>query len=161
MSSENTETPVLTSNNQENINSIPCSLYVNLSISFKFYLCTIDLQHSCRRQFSKYTCPKCNVPYCSLICFRSQVCLISFLFWDKNIISLAGTCRMFRIVLSERNRIWHQSDSFENDRRKTENDGTPKTIRGGYFRGRSRWQRRRWILKEIRGYGFRQILESL
>ncbi|KAF8889331.1 hypothetical protein BD779DRAFT_340036 [Infundibulicybe gibba] len=26
----------------------------------------------CRRQFSKYTCPTCNVPYCSLTCFRSQ-----------------------------------------------------------------------------------------
>ncbi|KAI0337402.1 hypothetical protein BDW22DRAFT_1415935 [Trametopsis cervina] len=26
----------------------------------------------CRRQFSKYTCPKCNLQYCSLICFRSQ-----------------------------------------------------------------------------------------
>ncbi|KAF9480531.1 hypothetical protein BDN70DRAFT_905729 [Pholiota conissans] len=26
----------------------------------------------CRRQFAKYTCPKCNVPYCSLTCFRSQ-----------------------------------------------------------------------------------------
>ncbi|KAJ7628639.1 hypothetical protein FB45DRAFT_41847 [Roridomyces roridus] len=25
----------------------------------------------CRRQFSKYTCPICNVPYCSLTCFRS------------------------------------------------------------------------------------------
>ncbi|KAK7019915.1 hypothetical protein R3P38DRAFT_2971182 [Favolaschia claudopus] len=27
----------------------------------------------CRRQFSKYTCPTCNVPYCSLTCFRSPV----------------------------------------------------------------------------------------
>lgn len=26
----------------------------------------------CRRQFSKYNCPTCNVPYCSLICFRSE-----------------------------------------------------------------------------------------
>ncbi|KZT07481.1 uncharacterized protein LAESUDRAFT_724932 [Laetiporus sulphureus 93-53] len=26
----------------------------------------------CRRQFSKYTCPGCNVPYCSLTCFRSE-----------------------------------------------------------------------------------------
>ncbi|KAF8967705.1 hypothetical protein BDZ97DRAFT_1656008, partial [Flammula alnicola] len=26
----------------------------------------------CRRQFAKYTCPTCNVPYCSLTCFRSQ-----------------------------------------------------------------------------------------
>ncbi|KAK7687637.1 hypothetical protein QCA50_008852 [Cerrena zonata] len=25
----------------------------------------------CRRQFSKYTCPRCNIPYCSLTCFRS------------------------------------------------------------------------------------------
>ncbi|TFK74959.1 hypothetical protein BDN72DRAFT_892650 [Pluteus cervinus] len=26
----------------------------------------------CRRQFSKYTCPTCNVPYCSLVCFRNE-----------------------------------------------------------------------------------------
>ncbi|KAK2463625.1 hypothetical protein APHAL10511_004376 [Amanita phalloides] len=26
----------------------------------------------CGRQFAKYTCPTCNVPYCSLSCFRSQ-----------------------------------------------------------------------------------------
>ncbi|KAJ7326304.1 hypothetical protein DFH08DRAFT_787221 [Mycena albidolilacea] len=26
----------------------------------------------CRRQFSKYTCPTCNIPYCSLTCFRSE-----------------------------------------------------------------------------------------
>ncbi|KXN87517.1 Zinc finger HIT domain-containing protein 2 [Leucoagaricus sp. SymC.cos] len=26
----------------------------------------------CRRQFAKYTCPTCNVPYCSLTCFRSS-----------------------------------------------------------------------------------------
>ncbi|KDQ25058.1 hypothetical protein PLEOSDRAFT_1078943 [Pleurotus ostreatus PC15] len=26
----------------------------------------------CRRQFAKYTCPSCNVPYCSLTCFRSD-----------------------------------------------------------------------------------------
>ncbi|KAF5362166.1 hypothetical protein D9756_002243 [Leucocoprinus leucothites] len=26
----------------------------------------------CRRQFAKYTCPTCNVPYCSLVCFRSS-----------------------------------------------------------------------------------------
>ncbi|KAG8995786.1 hypothetical protein FRB93_001068 [Tulasnella sp. JGI-2019a] len=28
--------------------------------------------HRCKRSFSKYTCPKCNVPYCSLICYRSE-----------------------------------------------------------------------------------------
>ncbi|EGN96716.1 hypothetical protein SERLA73DRAFT_184848, partial [Serpula lacrymans var. lacrymans S7.3] len=27
----------------------------------------------CRRQFSRYTCPTCNIPYCSLTCFRSEV----------------------------------------------------------------------------------------
>ncbi|KAF5336161.1 hypothetical protein D9611_006356 [Ephemerocybe angulata] len=26
----------------------------------------------CHRQFAKYTCPTCNVPYCSLTCFRSE-----------------------------------------------------------------------------------------
>ncbi|KAA1469106.1 hypothetical protein DENSPDRAFT_834646 [Dentipellis sp. KUC8613] len=26
----------------------------------------------CRRQFSRYTCPRCNLPYCSLPCFRSE-----------------------------------------------------------------------------------------
>ncbi|KAF9269090.1 hypothetical protein L218DRAFT_418922 [Marasmius fiardii PR-910] len=27
----------------------------------------------CRRQLSRYTCPSCSIPYCSLICFRSPV----------------------------------------------------------------------------------------
>ena len=26
----------------------------------------------CCRQVARYTCPTCNVPYCSLICFRSE-----------------------------------------------------------------------------------------
>ncbi|GBE86234.1 hypothetical protein BKA93DRAFT_816514 [Sparassis latifolia] len=26
----------------------------------------------CRRQFARYTCPRCNIPYCSLTCFRSE-----------------------------------------------------------------------------------------
>ncbi|KAI0333905.1 hypothetical protein GY45DRAFT_1319144 [Cubamyces sp. BRFM 1775] len=26
----------------------------------------------CRRQFSRYTCPRCNIPYCSLVCYRSE-----------------------------------------------------------------------------------------
>lgn len=32
-----------------------------------------ETAHSCRRQFSRYTCPRCNIPYCSLVCFRSEV----------------------------------------------------------------------------------------
>jgi hypothetical protein len=27
----------------------------------------------CKRQFAKYACPRCNIPYCSLMCFRSEV----------------------------------------------------------------------------------------
>lgn len=34
---------------------------------------TNDFNSRCRRQFSKYTCPTCNIPYCSLTCFRSEV----------------------------------------------------------------------------------------
>ncbi|KAF9646230.1 hypothetical protein BDM02DRAFT_3100173 [Thelephora ganbajun] len=26
----------------------------------------------CNRQFAKYACPQCNIPYCSLTCFRSE-----------------------------------------------------------------------------------------
>lgn len=26
----------------------------------------------CRRQFSRYTCPRCNLLYCSLSCFRTE-----------------------------------------------------------------------------------------
>ncbi|KAF8605897.1 hypothetical protein BDV93DRAFT_521242 [Ceratobasidium sp. AG-I] len=26
----------------------------------------------CRRQFAKYTCPACNLQYCSLVCYRSE-----------------------------------------------------------------------------------------
>ncbi|TCD69468.1 hypothetical protein EIP91_007594 [Steccherinum ochraceum] len=37
---------------QDNLGTIPCNI--------------------CRRQFSRYTCPRCNIPYCSLTCFRSE-----------------------------------------------------------------------------------------
>lgn len=33
-----------------------------------------DDPRSCRRQISRYTCPSCNLSYCSLKCFRSEVC---------------------------------------------------------------------------------------
>jgi len=42
---------IITSVNTESVHSTPCQM--------------------CRRQFSKYTCPRCNAPYCSLTCFRS------------------------------------------------------------------------------------------
>lgn len=46
-----------------------CDMYAVYSGFFsKSNLCS-----SCRRQIAKYTCPKCNLPYCSLACFRSQV----------------------------------------------------------------------------------------
>lgn len=35
----------------------------------------------CHKQISQYTCPKCNLPYCSLACFRSpehQACTENF-----------------------------------------------------------------------------------
>ncbi|EMD38803.1 hypothetical protein CERSUDRAFT_92834 [Gelatoporia subvermispora B] len=46
--------PSITTHVQESepIASVPCSI--------------------CRRQFSRYTCPRCNIPYCSLLCFRSD-----------------------------------------------------------------------------------------
>jgi hypothetical protein len=33
-----------------------------------------DDPRSCRRQISRYTCPSCNLSYCGLKCFRSEVC---------------------------------------------------------------------------------------
>jgi hypothetical protein len=31
-----------------------------------------DVCGLCDVQFSRYTCPKCNVPYCSLVCYKSD-----------------------------------------------------------------------------------------
>lgn len=36
-------------------------------------LLTEGADNSCKAADSKYTCPRCNVPYCSLACFQSQV----------------------------------------------------------------------------------------
>lgn len=47
---------------------VVCKMYVSLSFN------RLDCSHTpsrCRRQVSKYTCPTCNLPYCSLTCFRS------------------------------------------------------------------------------------------
>ncbi|EPT01274.1 hypothetical protein FOMPIDRAFT_1029983 [Fomitopsis schrenkii] len=46
------DTPVNTQPVAEPTASLPCAI--------------------CRRQFSRYTCPRCNIPYCSLTCFRSE-----------------------------------------------------------------------------------------
>ncbi|KAI0642320.1 hypothetical protein C8Q79DRAFT_1013608 [Trametes meyenii] len=54
MPEETQPEPVIASSSAEadSVTTIPCSI--------------------CRRQFSRYTCPRCNVPYCSLVCFRSE-----------------------------------------------------------------------------------------
>ncbi|RPD65186.1 hypothetical protein L226DRAFT_501974 [Lentinus tigrinus ALCF2SS1-7] len=46
--------PVIASSSREteSVSTVPCAI--------------------CRRQFSRYTCPRCNIPYCSLVCFRSE-----------------------------------------------------------------------------------------
>ncbi|KAI0741363.1 hypothetical protein C8Q80DRAFT_1194033 [Daedaleopsis nitida] len=48
------EEPIIASSSREteSVAAVPCAI--------------------CRRQFSRYTCPRCNIPYCSLICFRSE-----------------------------------------------------------------------------------------
>ncbi|KAK0217736.1 hypothetical protein IW262DRAFT_1274884 [Armillaria fumosa] len=43
-------------------------MYVSLPFHRPYYL---PVSYRCRRQVSKYTCPTCNLPYCSLTCFRS------------------------------------------------------------------------------------------
>ncbi|KAI6119256.1 hypothetical protein EV401DRAFT_1861758 [Pisolithus croceorrhizus] len=46
---------------------------------------------SCRKHASRYTCPTCNVPYCSLICFRSEThAQCSETFYRKEITSGGG-----------------------------------------------------------------------
>ncbi|KAI1788145.1 hypothetical protein LXA43DRAFT_974958 [Ganoderma leucocontextum] len=46
--------PIIASSSREteSVSTIPCAI--------------------CRRQFARYTCPRCNIPYCSLVCFRSE-----------------------------------------------------------------------------------------
>lgn len=49
---------------------------LSLLTSSATFLC-----HSCQKQLSRYTCPKCNLPYCSLTCFRApehRACADSF-----------------------------------------------------------------------------------
>ncbi|KIK78404.1 hypothetical protein PAXRUDRAFT_164131 [Paxillus rubicundulus Ve08.2h10] len=51
-----------------------------------------DPSLSCRRQFSRYTCPSCNVAYCSLTCFRSEVhSQCSETFYRKEIVTGINT----------------------------------------------------------------------
>ncbi|KAH9852166.1 hypothetical protein C2E23DRAFT_868976 [Lenzites betulinus] len=53
MSEETQTEPVIASTAEaESVTTVPCVI--------------------CRRQFSRYTCPRCNIPYCSLVCFRSE-----------------------------------------------------------------------------------------
>ena len=44
-------------------------------------LTLLPRRNSCEKQISRYTCPSCNLPYCSLACFRDpqhQACLDHF-----------------------------------------------------------------------------------
>ncbi|KAI0630666.1 hypothetical protein C8Q77DRAFT_219757 [Trametes polyzona] len=52
MSEDNIEPVIASSTETESVATVPCAI--------------------CRRQFSRYTCPRCNIPYCSLVCFRSE-----------------------------------------------------------------------------------------
>ncbi|KAI0730925.1 hypothetical protein C8Q76DRAFT_614104 [Earliella scabrosa] len=56
MSQDNGEEPIIASasasRETESVATVPCAI--------------------CRRQFARYTCPRCNTPYCSLVCFRSE-----------------------------------------------------------------------------------------
>ncbi|KAI0352088.1 hypothetical protein OH77DRAFT_1409888 [Trametes cingulata] len=53
MAEETQAEPIIASAAQtESVTTVPCAI--------------------CRRQFSRYTCPRCNIPYCSLVCFRSE-----------------------------------------------------------------------------------------
>lgn len=64
---------------------------------------TAHTQLSCRRQFSRYTCPKCNIPYCSLICFRSVVCPSPYAFIHKLINITVRLMQIARKVSIRRN----------------------------------------------------------
>ncbi|KAM5537102.1 hypothetical protein V8D89_009248 [Ganoderma adspersum] len=54
MAEERVEEPIIASSSREteSVSTTPCAI--------------------CRRQFALYTCPRCNIPYCSLVCFRSE-----------------------------------------------------------------------------------------
>ncbi|TBU30173.1 hypothetical protein BD311DRAFT_659626 [Dichomitus squalens] len=54
MAEEQLQEPIIASSSRESesVSSTPCVI--------------------CRRQFARYTCPRCNIPYCSLVCFRSE-----------------------------------------------------------------------------------------
>lgn len=51
-----------------------CSMYVYPNyFASRTQFSNVTGFDSCHRQFSRYTCPECNVSYCSLMCFRSEV----------------------------------------------------------------------------------------
>ena len=53
---------------------VTCRLYLLFRPFVRFFTYSSSRRTvRCRRQFAKYTCPTCNIPYCSLTCFRSQV----------------------------------------------------------------------------------------
>ena len=35
---------------------------------------------SCHKQFAKYTCPKCNIRYCSITCYKAKVCSMNCIY---------------------------------------------------------------------------------
>lgn len=40
--------------------------------------------YSCSVQFAKYTCPRCNIRYCSLECYKCEVCvMVTCVYWLK------------------------------------------------------------------------------
>jgi hypothetical protein len=118
----------------------------------------------CREKKSKYVCPRCNVFYCSLDCFRSPVSshpvspvgirpgtilltsdhphshpprLVSshpVLLMFRLILS--APCPMFRTVLRRFDPRIHRSKPFQLGRREEEHVQDPRTVRAR--RGRSR-----------------------
>ena len=83
---------------------------------------TTEYQRSCHKQISQYTCPKCNLPYCSLACFRSpehQACTETF---DRTTLAedLQGDVKDDESTETDKRQMLEMLKNFEDQQRELE-----------------------------------------
>ncbi len=49
-----------------------CGMYVIIQFII-IIMCLMYIYNRCGRCFAKYTCPKCNIRYCTVNCYKEQV----------------------------------------------------------------------------------------
>jgi len=92
--------------------------------------CCLLIYLSCHRQFAKYICPSCNVPYCSLVCFRSSVCIAPVFYLFDTIMHLVPL-PMLRNILQKWTTVRHCYDPLAHSGRTQADDGVTEKVWGG------------------------------